>query len=141
MPEDKKRKIKIIGLVKDLNEVTCCHQCNSLASRCASTPPIREAIETFHNHLRVGEPGRGCLWIQRLRRDIWEVWHRKSGLVRAKLMILRRSFQTDRICALLDVPLADARPLATPWDLDDKLVHIMDKVLGAIPGLMGDPDV
>jgi len=139
LPEDQRRKI--IGLVMDLNKVTSCHLCNSSASRCAGRDYIGTAIAHFHEHLQAAAAGGVQEWIERLRRDIWEVWHLKSDLVRAKLMVLRRSFQDEGIRALLDVPLADTRLLATPRDLDEKLIHIMNDLMNSHQDLWGPPHV
>jgi len=125
-PMDHQRKI--IHLVKDLNEVTSCHLCNSMASRCTSRNYIGEAINLFGEHLQADAAGGIQQWIEQLRRDIWEVWHFKSDLVRAKLMVLRNSFE-KKIGPALQVSLAGTRPLPTPLDLDNKLKHIMDSLI------------
>lgn len=127
---------RLIGLVKNLNMVTSCHLCNSCASRCQD-----EAITTFHEHLRAPALDGVRNWIECLRKDIWKLWRFKSSRVRAKLMFLRRSFQDKGVRVLLDVPLAETRPLATPRDLDEKLDHIMDDLMNSHRDLWGPPHV
>ncbi len=116
-----------IKKVKNMNEITSCHVCNSFVSRCSSAQNINNAIRCFHGHLADRNKNLQT-WLKQLRDDIWEVWKLKSARARGKLVYLRKKF-IETIGDDLNVVLVESRNGLSPDELDGILKGILDGIL------------